>query len=112
MATKEKSTSNFRYLDKDTKLCLKINKNGEVAVAWPEDAEEGTTQWTPDMALAKALSLGLPLHKYSFYVQEGLTFADVGKDGVEVTAKLYYGKPQVAIHKPVRKVIPMTKWIN
>lgn len=112
MISKDKKTSRFGYLDNGTKLCLKINRNGEVAVAWPEDADEGTTQWTPDMALAKALSLGLPLHKYSFYLQDGLTVDDVGKPGVEVTAKLYYGKPQIAIHKPARKVVPMTQWIN
>lgn len=111
MATNKKSTM-FGDLGKDAKLCLKINRNGEVAVTLPEDAPDGTTAWTPDMALAKAQSLGKPLHKYSFYIQQGLTLADVGKDGVEITARLYYGKPQVCIHKPVRKVVNMTTWIN
>ena len=111
MATNKKSTM-FGDLGKGAKLCLKINRNGEVAVTLPEDAPDGTTAWTPDMALAKAQSLGKPLHKYSFYIQQGLTLADIGKDGVEITARLYYGKPQVCIHKPVRKVVNMTTWIN
>lgn len=111
MAANKKSTM-FGDLGKDAKLCLKINRNGEVAVTLPEDAPDGTTAWTPDMALAKAQSLGKPLHKYSFYIQQGLTLADIGKDGVEITARLYYGKPQVCIHKPVRKVVNMTTWIN
>ena len=109
---KEKNNSMFRDLGKDAQLCLKINRNGEVAVTLPSDAPEGTTSWTPDMALAKAQTLGKPLHKYSFYLQEGLSLADIGKDGVEVTARLYYGKPQVVVHRPIRKVVPMTQWIN
>lgn len=109
---KDKKSNMFADLGKDTKLCLKINRNGEVAVTMPDDAPDGTTTWTPDMALAKAQTLGRPLHKYSFFVQQGLSLADIGKEGVEITARLYYGKPQVVVHKPVRKVVPMTQWIN
>lgn len=109
---KDKKSNMFADLGKDAHLCLKINRNGEVAVTLPDDAPDGTTSWTPDMALAKAQSLGKPLHKYSFYIQQGLSLADIGKEGVEITARLYYGKPQVVVHKPVRKVVPMTQWIN
>lgn len=108
---KEKNNSMFRDLGKDARICLKINRNGEVAVAWPEDAPDGTTSWTPDLALAKAQTLGRPLHKYSFYIQQGLSIKDVGQPGVEVTARLYWGKPQIVVHKPVKKVVNMTTWI-
>jgi hypothetical protein len=109
---KDKKSNMFADLGKDAKVCLKLNRNGEVAVTLPDDAPEGTTTWTPDLALAKAQSLGKPLHKYSFYVQQGLTFKDVGQPGVEVTARLYWGKPQIVVHKPVQKVVNMTTWIS
>lgn len=112
MANNKKDSKMFSDLGKDAKICLKLNRNGEVAVALPEDAPEGTPTFTPAMALAKAQSLGKPLHKYSFYVQQGLTLKDVGQPGVEITLRLYWGKPQVCVHKPVKKVVNMTTWIS
>lgn len=108
---KDKKSNMFTDMGKDARICLKLNRNGEVAVALPEDAPDGTTSWTPDLALAKAQTLGRPLHKYSFYIQQGLSLKDVGQPGVEITLRLYWGKPQIVVHKPVRKVVNMTTWI-